>query len=64
MVGWSADDALSELEDAGFSVAIVTTPVPNSQVGEVVAENPPGGRVPEGGTVTITVGTRQPGKSR
>jgi hypothetical protein len=45
-------------------VAIVTAPVPNSQVGEVVAENPPGGRAAEGSTVTITVGTRQPGKSR
>jgi serine/threonine-protein kinase len=64
VVGWSADDAVSELEDAGFAVAIVTTPVPNSQVGEVVAENPPGGRAAEGSTVTVTVGTRQPGKSR
>ena len=33
VVGWSADDARGELEDAGFAVAIATTPVPSSQVG-------------------------------
>ncbi len=30
VVSWSADDARSELEDAGFAVAIANTPVPNS----------------------------------
>ncbi|MEX1008535.1 MAG: PASTA domain-containing protein, partial [Acidimicrobiia bacterium] len=64
VVGWSADDALGELQDAGFAVAIATAPVPNSQVGDVVAEDPPGGRAPEGGTVTVTVGIRQPAKGR
>jgi serine/threonine-protein kinase len=64
VVGWSADDAYEELQDAGFAVAIVTTPVAGSQVGDVVAEDPPGGRAPEGGTVTITVGIRQSPKGR
>ena len=62
VVGWSADDASEELQDAGFAVAIATAPAANSQVGDVVAESPPGGRAPEGSTVTITVGTRQPTK--
>ena len=59
VVGSSADDAQDELEDAGFAVAIATTPVASSQVGDVVAQNPPGGQAPEGSTVTITVGVRQ-----
>ena len=59
VVGWSADDAQDELEDAGFAVAIATTPVANSQVGDVITQNPPGGQAPEGSTVTITVGVRQ-----
>jgi serine/threonine-protein kinase len=62
VVGSSSDDARSELEDAGFAVAIATTPVANSQVGDVVAENPAGGQAPEGSTVTITVGARQNGR--
>jgi serine/threonine-protein kinase len=59
VVGWSADDAAGELEDAGFSVAFVTAPAPSKQVGDVVAQTPPGGQAPEGSTVTITVGIRQ-----
>ena len=62
VVGWSADEARGELEDAGFAVAIATAPVPSNQVGDVVAENPAGGQAPEGSTVTITVGVRQPKK--
>ena len=61
VVTWSADDARGELEDAGFAVTIATTPASSSQVGKVVAENPPGGQAPEGATVTITVGVRQTG---
>ena len=59
VVTWSADDAKDELEDAGFAVAITTTPVANSQVGDVITQNPPGGQAPEGSTVTINVGVRQ-----
>ena len=59
VVSSSADDARDELEDAGFAVAIATTPVANSQVDDVITQNPPGGQAPEGSTVTITVGVRQ-----
>ena len=57
--GWSYDDARSELEGAGFVVAIVTTPVTSSsQDGKVLAENPAGGTAAEGSTVTLTVGLK------
>ena len=59
VVGSSADDTQDDLEDAGFAVAIATTPVANSQVGDVITQNPPGGQASEGSTVTITVGVRQ-----
>jgi serine/threonine-protein kinase len=59
VVGESADNAMSDLDDAGFSVVVATTPVSNGHVGDVVAQDPPGGRAAEGSTVTITVGTRQ-----
>jgi eukaryotic-like serine/threonine-protein kinase len=59
VVGWSADDAYDELDDDGFSVAVTTTPVGSDRVGDVVAQDPPGGRLAEGSTVTITVGVRQ-----
>jgi serine/threonine-protein kinase len=59
VVGWSADDAMDELDDAGFAVAVTTTVVSNDRSGEVIAQDPPGGRAPEGATVTITVGVRQ-----
>ena len=62
VVGWSADDAEDELEDAGFAVAIATTPVANSQVDDVITQNPPGGQAPEGSTVTITVGRTRPSR--
>jgi serine/threonine-protein kinase len=56
---WSYDDARSELEGAGFVVAIVTTPVTSSsQDGKVLAENPAGGTAAEGSTVTLTVGLK------
>ena len=56
---WSSADARSELEGAGFVVAIVTTPVTSSsQDGKVVAENPAGGTAAEGSTVTLTVGLK------
>ena len=59
VVAWSADDARGELDDAGFAVAIATTPVANSQVGDVISQAPAGGQAPEGATVTITIGIRQ-----
>jgi eukaryotic-like serine/threonine-protein kinase len=62
VVGWSADDAYSELDDAGLAVTVTTTPASNDDVGDVIAQDPPGGRAGEGSTVTITVGTRQNGK--
>jgi eukaryotic-like serine/threonine-protein kinase len=62
VVGWSADDAVSELEDAGFTVSFATAPVTSSQVGDVVAEAPPGGQAAEGANVQLTVGIRQPKK--
>jgi beta-lactam-binding protein with PASTA domain len=62
VVTWSANDARDELQGAGFAVQVATTPVASDKVGEVVAENPAGGQAPEGSTVTITVGVRQPAK--
>ena len=59
VVGWSADDAVNELEDAGFTVSFATTPVPSSQVGDVVAQTPPGGQAAEGSDVAVTIGTRK-----
>jgi serine/threonine-protein kinase len=59
VVSWDADDAVGELEDAGFTVSFATTPVGSSQVGEVVAQTPPGGQAPEGSDVLLTVGTRR-----
>ncbi len=59
VVGWSADDAVDELEDAGFTVSFATTPVPGSEVGDVVAQTPPGGQAPEGSDVALTIGRRK-----
>ena len=64
VVGSSADDAVGRLEDDGFDVSVVTTPVANDQVGDVVAQNPAGGRAPDGSTVTVTVGARQSSRGR
>jgi serine/threonine-protein kinase len=67
VVGESADDAYDELDDAGFNVAVTTTPVSSGRVGDVVAQDPSGGRLAEGATVTISVGSRQasgPGSGR
>jgi serine/threonine-protein kinase len=54
-----ADDAESDLEDAGFVVNVVTTPVTGaSQDGKVIAQSPSSGTAPEGSTITLTVGAR------
>jgi serine/threonine-protein kinase len=58
-LGKSADDAQSDLEDHGFTVDVVTTPVTGaSQDGKVLAQSPSSGQASEGSTVTLTVGTR------
>ncbi|HEY7104916.1 MAG TPA: PASTA domain-containing protein [Acidimicrobiia bacterium] len=59
VVGSSSDDAAGELEDAGFTVSFATTPVGNGQVGDVVAQSPPGGQAPEGSDVQLTIGVRK-----
>jgi eukaryotic-like serine/threonine-protein kinase len=59
VVGWSADDAYDELDGEGFTVAVTTTPVSGDRVGDVVAQDPPGGKLAEGATVTVTVGVRR-----
>jgi beta-lactam-binding protein with PASTA domain len=59
VVGWSRDDAVSELEDRGFAAVVVTRAVTASdQVDAVLVQNPAGGRAPEGSTVTVTVGVK------
>jgi serine/threonine-protein kinase len=59
-VGKSGDDAVSDLEDAGFAVQVATTPVSSSrQDGIVLAQSPAGGTAAEGSTVTVTVGARR-----
>ena len=60
MVGKSSDDAISDLEDAGLAVHVVTTPVSSGRQDDtVLAQSPAGGTAAEGSTVTITVGTRR-----
>jgi serine/threonine-protein kinase len=60
MVGKSSDDAVSDLEDAGFAVQVATAPVSSGRQDDtVLAQSPAGGTAPEGSTVTITVGTRR-----
>jgi serine/threonine-protein kinase len=59
-VGKSSDDAVSDLEDAGFAVQVATTPVSSGrQDGMVLAQTPAGGTAAEGSTVTITVGAKR-----
>jgi beta-lactam-binding protein with PASTA domain len=53
------DDAISELEDQGFAVNVLTTPVTSSSLDDtVISQDPAGGKAAEGSTVTITVGVR------
>jgi serine/threonine-protein kinase len=60
VVGKSRDDAVSQLEDGGFAVNVVTaTATGSGQVGRVIAQDPSGGKVSQGSTVTITVGVRK-----
>ena len=60
VLGWDRDDAISEIEDRGFAVNVVTVAVSSGgDVDTVVAQDPPGGRAAEGSTITITVGVRR-----
>ncbi len=58
VVTWDKGDAISELEDRGFAVNVVTAIASGDQVDTVLAQNPTGGQAPEGSTVTITVGAK------
>jgi serine/threonine-protein kinase len=59
VIGEDRDSAISDLEDGGFTVRVVTAPVTsNRQADKVLAQSPAGGTAPEGSTVTITVGVR------
>jgi beta-lactam-binding protein with PASTA domain len=58
VIGEDGDDAVSDLEHDGFAVTVTTAPVSSDLVGKVLAQDPAGGRAPEGSTVTITVGLR------
>lgn len=56
VVGFPADEATETLERAGFDVEVVEEPTSTYPPGVVVGQSPDGGsRVPEGGTVTISV---------
>jgi serine/threonine-protein kinase len=59
-VGEDRDHAVSDLQDAGFSVVVATTPS-SEQDGRVLAQSPASGDVAEGSTVTITVGVQSKG---
>jgi serine/threonine-protein kinase len=57
---WDGDDAISEIEDRGFAVNVLTAVVTSGgDVDTVVAQDPPGGKAAEGSTITITVGVRK-----
>jgi eukaryotic-like serine/threonine-protein kinase len=58
IVTWDRGDAVSELEDRGFAVTVTTAVAANNLEGTVLAQDPAGGRAPEGSTVTITVGVK------
>jgi serine/threonine-protein kinase len=57
---WDRSDAISEIEDRGFVVNVLTVAVTRgNEVDTVVAQDPSGGRAAEGSTITITVGVRK-----
>ena len=59
VVRMDADDAISDLQDQGFEVNVLTTPVTSSALDDtVISQDPAGGKAAEGSTVTITVGVR------
>lgn len=57
---WDRSDAISEIEDRGFAVDVLTAAVTSSDaVDTVVAQDPSGGKAAEGSTITITIGVRK-----
>jgi serine/threonine-protein kinase len=59
VVTWDRGDAISEIEDRGFAVNVVTTPVTSGALADkVISQDPAGGKAAEGSTVTIAVGVR------
>ncbi len=57
---WDRDDAISEIEDRGFTVSVTTVTVTSSDADDtVVAQTPSGGKAAEGSTIAITVGVRK-----
>ena len=56
--GDDRDDAAGELEDKGFNVAYATVAATGNQVDTVLGQDPVGGQVAEGSTVTLTVGVK------
>jgi len=59
VVGEDRDSAISDLQDDGFTVRVVTAAVTSGrQADKVLAQSPAGGTAPEGSTVTITVGVK------
>jgi serine/threonine-protein kinase len=56
LYGRSADDAVDDLEDSGFTVAVNYVTAPSNQRGKVVSQAPNGGTAAEGSTVTLNVG--------
>ncbi|MDQ1432687.1 MAG: eukaryotic-like serine/threonine-protein kinase, partial [Actinomycetota bacterium] len=62
VVGSDRSDAISELEGRGFAVTVTTATTSSSLDGKVLAQDPTGGRAPEGSTVTIAVGMKTPKK--
>src|SRR5262249_29322844 len=55
---WDRNDAADELEGLGRAVASATAPATGAQVDTVLGQNPVGGPVAEGSTVTLTVGVK------
>ena len=59
VLGRDSDDAIEEIQDAGFTVNVLTVGVSSGgDVDTVVAQDPAGGKAAEGSTITITVGVR------
>jgi serine/threonine-protein kinase len=58
VVGKTEADAIAELQAGGFVVAVEKV-TDTQHVGEVVAQSvPPGTKLPQGSTITITVGKK------
>jgi serine/threonine-protein kinase len=56
--GADRHDAAGELEDRGFHVAFVSVAATADQVDTVIGQDPVGGPVAEGSTITLTVGVK------